>query len=209
MYGPPGCGKSTVAEGLSKKLGYVYVSVGAITRAEIESGSETGKMLKSYLDSLVEYPIDLITGVVRSKLDTLLKGPSKGIIFDGFPKYRSEVVAFRGLCASLSIDIIKIISFDLELEAARNRASKRRICSSCLAQTSVSEASDGRCPLCGGELVVRRDDLPADFDRRYDDHTNSVRATIEALDPLGELRVSVSAGQEPEKVLQCVLNALV
>ncbi|MBI5133819.1 MAG: nucleoside monophosphate kinase [Candidatus Taylorbacteria bacterium] len=209
MYGPPTSGKTKTALELSARTGYSYLSVGNITRSEISKGTADGILLKACLDAVVEYPPELIARVVESRLRSLRDTAAKGVILDGFPKYKGEVGLFLTLCDSLSIRIDKVIVLDLGLKEALRRASLRRICGECLTQFMASEAVGGRCPACGGEMKVRDDDQPKNLERRYRDHSLSLRETLDALGDASRTRADIDAGQKPEDVLQCVVNALV
>ena len=50
LLGPPGAGKGTQAEVLTKKLLVPHISTGDMFRAAIKNGTEMGMLAKSYMD---------------------------------------------------------------------------------------------------------------------------------------------------------------
>jgi adenylate kinase family enzyme len=93
IYGPPGCGKTTIGQLISNNSTLKYISVGEITRREIYSQSEVGKKLKYYLDLPLEYPIELISNLIQVNLDNLIENKTD-FILDGYPKYYWEAENF-------------------------------------------------------------------------------------------------------------------
>ena len=49
LLGPPGAGKGTQAEILTKQFGIKTVSTGVMLRAAIREGTELGKLAKQYI----------------------------------------------------------------------------------------------------------------------------------------------------------------
>lgn len=91
FYGPPGCGKSTVAKKIARYFNIRYISIGEVVRNEIKKDTKLGKKLKEYLDNVVEYPVGLISKVALSEIGD---NTSDGYILDGYPKYAREAKDF-------------------------------------------------------------------------------------------------------------------
>ena len=51
LFGPPGAGKGTQAEGLKDKLNLLHLSTGDILREEVSSQSELGVLAKKFMDA--------------------------------------------------------------------------------------------------------------------------------------------------------------
>ena len=84
MLGPPGAGKGTQAEVLSRKLGVTTLSTGNILRSAIAEGRPVGLNAKAFMDKGQLVPDDVIIGIVKDYLETHDLG--KGCILDGVPR---------------------------------------------------------------------------------------------------------------------------
>lgn len=88
LFGPPGSGKGTQAEILSKKFSWLHISIGQLLRKEIASQSPLGKKLAENLDK----------GNLASDKDTVFilekyleNHKDKNLILDGLPRRVSQV----------------------------------------------------------------------------------------------------------------------
>lgn len=173
IYGPPGSGKTTVAQGVCKKEGLEYLSVGTITRSEISKKTELGNSLKAYLDQVVEYPPEVITKTMKPYIIS-----AKGFLLDGYPKYKEEIPPFFQILNKGNLLINGVFVLVLTAEEAQTRALQRKICSVCGLQT---EREKGRCSSCGGQLKTREDDQPEIFSRRFNDYIRTIDQTLAGL----------------------------
>lgn len=84
IMGPPGAGKGTQAERISKKYDVPHISTGEMLRAEVSRQTDLGKRIKSAMDSgeLVEDPI--VMGLLAARL--LEPDCDRGFILDGVPR---------------------------------------------------------------------------------------------------------------------------
>lgn len=173
IYGPPGSGKTTVAQEMCKKEGLEYLSVGAITRSEISRCTELGNALKACLDKVIEYQPELIAKTMEPYIIN-----AQGFLLDGYPKYKEEVPSFFQILNRAGLTINRILVLTLTLEEAQVRTLQRKICSVCGLQTGEKES---RCGSCGGELKTREDDQPEIFSRRFNDHIQTINQTLARL----------------------------
>lgn len=155
LLGPPGAGKGTQAEILSKRLGVETISTGVMLRAAIREGTELGKMAEGYINSGKLVPDDVVVGIVKERLSG--EDCKKGFILDGFPRTTAQAEA---LTAS-GVEIDKVLSLEVSDETIIERLSGRRECKACGTPYHVvfkpSSAGD-KCSACGGELIQRADD---------------------------------------------------
>lgn len=179
VYGPPASGKTTLFQGLADDLGYVYISVGNLTRQEIVLGSAVGSELSYYLQRNTQYPVELIAKVVNNNILKLNKDVS-GFILDGFPKYPEEVGEFLTFVNDNHITVEATIIVEVSFDEVLKRSRQRRICQNCLKQAEVGVSGDG-CPYCGAQLTLRDDDEQKAIKNRYSDYESSISATLEAL----------------------------
>ena len=90
FLGPPGAGKGTQAQLLSKELGIPQISTGEILRKAMREGTKTGLEAKRYVESGALVPDDVVIAIVRERLQE--PDCANGYMLDGFPRtvYQAE-----------------------------------------------------------------------------------------------------------------------
>ena len=68
LLGPPGAGKGTQAEVLSRELNIPTISTGNILRAAVKAGTPIGLQAKSYMDAGKLVPDEVIIGIIQEGL---------------------------------------------------------------------------------------------------------------------------------------------
>jgi adenylate kinase len=84
LHGPPGSGKGTQAQYLTKRYGLQHVSTGEMLRDEAAKGTPLGNEVAPIMAEGNLVPDDLIVRVIESRLrdaDT-----QRGVLLDGFPR---------------------------------------------------------------------------------------------------------------------------
>lgn len=69
LVGPPGAGKGTQAEAVTRKFGVPAVSTGAIFRAHTEAGDELGRLADSFTSRGELVPDEVTDRMVEARLD--------------------------------------------------------------------------------------------------------------------------------------------
>jgi len=87
FLGPPGAGKGTQAEIISKKLNLKKISTGDILREEMERGTELGKIAKSYMEKGELVPDEIMIKIIENNIKNL-----DGFILDGFPRTLNQAI---------------------------------------------------------------------------------------------------------------------
>lgn len=85
LMGPPGAGKGTQGEILSKRLDINTISTGVMLRTAIKEQSEIGKIAEKYINDGKLDSDDVIVSIVKERLQKPEFG-AKGFILDGFPQ---------------------------------------------------------------------------------------------------------------------------
>ena len=115
FLGPPGSGKGTQAEILTKKLNFAHLSIGDLLRENIVNNTDLGKLASKYVKSGELVPDDLIIDLMDSYI-TELKDESNvsGIILDGFPRTTAQAEALDGMLADMNVKLNYVIEMKVE-----------------------------------------------------------------------------------------------
>lgn len=102
LYGLPACGKTTQAELLAKEFGLIQFGMGDRLRSEIESGSELGQKVKSYVDGGILITDELMAEVIKHVGNDI---KNSGVVFDGFPRIISQAEMLNEIAAELNLEV--------------------------------------------------------------------------------------------------------
>ena len=178
IYGPPGSGKTTLAENLGQSID--YVSIGDLSRKQILEDTALGRELKRHLDAVVEYPANLIKSLVSMGLR---EATTEHLLLDGFPKFQREIPVLAALMKERNGQPGKMVVLEISLDKALDRVAGRLICLSCHKQFRSTEVT-ALCPNCGRALTRRDDDETGIFSRRFYDYLENnqrIRASLEGM----------------------------
>ena len=204
LVGPPGAGKGTQGEILSKRLGIDTISTGVMLRTAIKEQTEVGKVAEKYINDGKLVPDDVIVAIVKERLAQ--PDCAKGFILDGFPRTTAQAEA---LTAS-GVMIDKVLSLEVEDSAIVDRLSSRRECSKCGAPYSVlfnKPMKEGVCDKCGGALIQRDDDNPKTIQNRLNVYHQQTEPIKDYYEKQG-LLVKVSGADGVEATTKNVFAAL-
>jgi adenylate kinase len=154
IMGIQGSGKGTQATMLADDLDLVHISVGDIFRWHVQHHTKLGAQVRRIMAAGELVDDDLVETTVRDRLT--MHDWNYGFILDGFPRSRRQAEFFLE-----SYDIDAVIYLDLPDGEVRRRVLARRVCSRCgLDYNLIAHRPkvEGRCDVCGGELVSREDD---------------------------------------------------
>ena len=111
FFGPPGAGKGTQADLVSKKFGIPHLSTGEILRKKLIDTDSLSKKLKDVIDSGNLVPNDILNKIVASRI--AISDCNKGFILDGFPRTIVQKDFLSDFLINNNLKISKI--FDLKL----------------------------------------------------------------------------------------------
>jgi len=157
LLGPPGAGKGTQADILSKRLAIPTISTGNILRAAVKNGTPVGLKAKEYMDAGKLVPDEVIIGVISERLAEA--DCQKGYILDGVPRTIPQAEALEK--AGIVFDAV--VSIEITDQEIVDRMAGRRVCTACGTPFHVKNMppkTEGVCDNCGGKLEARADDKP-------------------------------------------------
>lgn len=159
FLGPPGAGKGTLSEILTKEERLAHISTGDILRGEIKNGTELGKLAKQYVDSGKLVPDQLVADMVGKRLSE--PDCKDGFILDGFPRTVPQAELLEKALAKIGRKLEAVVLFDAPEELLIQRLTARLTCRKCALNFNKifsKPKKDGVCDHCGGELYQRPDD---------------------------------------------------
>lgn len=159
FLGPPGAGKGTQAETLSKEKKLPHISSGNLLREAVENGTETGRKAQQHINKGQLVPDKIVVDIIRERI---VKNDCKnGFILDGFPRTLSQAIVLDEMLKNLGNKLDMVFYFAISKESIVLRLSGRRICATCGANYHIKyvpSLEDGICDKCGGKLYQRADD---------------------------------------------------
>ncbi len=169
LLGPPGAGKGTQAELLSKHRKMVPLSTGDMLRAARASGTDMGKKVAAIMDRGDLVTDEIVISLIEEKLGSDIVGSD--YIFDGFPRTLAQADALAELLECMGLKIDMVVEMKVDDDALVARISGRYSCGDCGAvyhDETRKPAKDGVCDACGS----------SNFKRRGDDNAESLRTRL-------------------------------
>ncbi len=204
LLGAPGAGKGTQAEIISEKYNIPTISTGNIIRAALKNGTEMGLKAKSYIDAGELVPDEVVIGIIKERLSEA--DCKEGYILDGFPRTIPQAVALD----DMGFVIDAALSIEVADEEIVKRMSGRRVCEKCGASYHTEYKKpdvEGVCNLCGGKLVIRKDDEPETVQNRLHVYHEQTEPLKDFYKGCGKL-ITVEGQDEVEDTTRLVLDAL-
>lgn len=100
LMGPPGAGKGTQGEIIASLYRVPRISPGDIFRAEIKAQTDIGLKVKSFSDSGVLVPDEIVIEMMRSRLSQ--PDTESGWILDGFPRTLIQATSLESLLREIN-----------------------------------------------------------------------------------------------------------
>ena len=165
LLGAPGAGKGTQAELLMQHLGIPSISTGNMLREAMANGSELGKQVKQCMDEGKLVSDDLVMNLVAER--TKQADCKNGFILDGVPRTLAQAESLD----SKGVRVDHVVSIEIDDSVISGRMTGRRACTGCGATYHIvanAPKQEGVCDLCGGALVIRKDDAPETVAKRLE-----------------------------------------
>jgi adenylate kinase len=175
IMGVQGSGKGTQAELLCADLDLVHINVGDIFRWHVQNHTKLGAQVRRTMNAGELVGDDLAEAVVRRRLDD--HDWNFGFVVDGFPRNGRQAEFFME-----SYDIDGVVHLELPDSEVRRRVLSRRLCPTCgMDYNLIADRPEveGRCDICGTELITRADDTPEALAARLSDYHEKTRPVLE------------------------------
>lgn len=204
LIGPPGAGKGTQAEIISKKLNIPQISTGDILREAVKAGTPIGLKAKSFMDAGGLVPDDVIISMITERLTA--PDCENGYILDGMPRTIAQAEALD----KQGLDIDAALSIEAPDEEIIQRLGGRRVCPVCGATFHITvnpPKKENICDVCGAELIIRKDDDPETIRNRLTTFHNETAPLMDYYGAQGKLK-TVESQPEVAETSAIVARAL-
>lgn len=179
LLGPPGAGKGTQAKSISNRYSIPHISTGDIFRKNISQNTPLGIEAKMYMDKGQLVPDKVTINMVKDRLQQ--EDCKKGYLLDGFPRTVSQAESLHKFLHLREESLDTALLIEVPREFIRERMTGRRVCPSCGASYHMkfNPALDGKCELCGSDVVQRKDDTEETVKERLDVYERQTQPLID------------------------------
>ena len=163
LYGPPGSGKGTQADMLTKRFAIPHISTGDILRAEVKNGTPLGKQAQPIMARGDYVPDEIMIGIIRNRLaepDT-----EAGFILDGFPRTIPQAEALDALLSDIAKPFDRVVYLQVDTPELVKRLAGRMTCP---VDQKTFPPGTKNCPYDGSALLQREDDKPEAVQQRIE-----------------------------------------
>ena len=208
LLGPPGAGKGTQAQAISKTLGLPHISSGDLFRENLKNQTELGKLAKGFIDRGELVPDDVTIAMIRDRLARADCKP--GALLDGFPRTPAQADALAEMLTGFAGHVNGVPYIRVPEQVLIERLTGRW---TCRAQGHVFHAKfnppqkTGVCDIDGSELYQREDDKAETVINRIQVYFKQTMPLIEYYKKAG-LLLEVDGTQSIRQVTAEMLAAL-
>ncbi len=207
LLGPPGAGKGTQAKSISNKYSIPHISTGDIFRKNISENTPLGIEAKSYMDNGQLVPDEVTINMVKDRLQQ--EDCKQGYLLDGFPRTVSQAEALQDFLDSRNESLDTALLIEVPRDFILERMTGRRVCPSCGASYHIkfNPAANGKCELCGSDVVQRKDDTEETVKERLDVYEKQTQPLIDFYKDKNLLS-TVDGTQAINKVFESICKVL-
>jgi adenylate kinase len=208
LLGPPGAGKGTQAQVVSKKMGLPHISSGDIFREHLKKETDLGALAKTYIDRGELVPDDVTISMIRERLSQ--DDCKSGALLDGFPRTPAQAEALSDMLIEFEGRVNAVPYINVPEEVLIERLTGRWTCRAeghVFHEKFNPPKSQGICDFDGSNLYQRDDD-------KVETVVNRIRVFFNETMPLidyyrkRDLLVDIDGSKPIEQVTSDLLNTL-
>jgi adenylate kinase len=169
LLGPPGAGKGTQAQIVSKTLDLAHVSSGDIFRENLKNQTDLGKLAQTFMDKGALVPDDVTIAMIKDRLSR--PDCNNGALLDGFPRTPTQAKALDDMLSEIDQKINCVPYINVPAEILIERLTGRWTCPTCghvYHEKFNPPVNPGICDKDGSELYQRADDKAETVKKRID-----------------------------------------
>jgi adenylate kinase len=208
LLGPPGAGKGTQAQVISREMNLAHISSGDLFRENLKNQTELGKLAQGYMNRGELVPDDVTISMVRERLSR--PDCIEGALLDGFPRTPAQAEALAAMLADMGEKVASVPYISVPAEILIERLGGRWTCPTCgrvYHEKYNPPQKAGICDQDGTQLVQREDDKAETVERRIRVYMDQTPPLIEYYREKG-LLVEFDGTRSIEEVSQDILAAI-
>lgn len=208
LLGPPGAGKGTQAQVISREMNLAHVSSGDLFRENLKNQTELGKLAQGYMNRGELVPDDVTIAMVRDRISR--PDCKNGALLDGFPRTPAQAVALAEMLATMNQKVHKVPYISVPAELLIERLGGRWTCPVCgnvYHEKYNPPKLAAVCDADGAQLIQREDDKSETVKRRIQVYLDQTSPLIEYYRNEG-LLVEVDGTRGIDAVSGDILSAL-
>lgn len=189
ILGPPGSGKGTRAQIISKIYGIPVITTGDMLREAAAQDTESGRIADFHMKKGELVPDDIVVEVVEEMLGR--PDVEGGFILDGFPRNLAQARALDRILKRKGVSIDAVLKIDASTDSIIKRLSLRRSCPRCGAVYHLKynpPKKDEVCDECSSGLIQRDDDKEDIILYRMIVYEEQTRPILERYENMGKVR---------------------
>jgi len=157
LFGPPGAGKGTQADNISKSFNLYKISTGDLLRNEIYKKTSLGIKIKTIIDKGSFVPDEIINDLISKILAD--KKFYNRLIFDGYPRNLVQAENLDILLKKYNQNISCVLCLNVDKKKIIKRILGRQICSKCgLIFNEFFKPATSNNHACDSKFLVKRSD---------------------------------------------------
>lgn len=189
IFGPPGAGKGTQAQKISKRYAIPHISTGTIFREAYAQKTDLGREAHdAYWGKGLLVPDELTNklALVRLQHDDC----RTGFILDGYPRTERQADALQKFLSEKGKSIDHVLYLKCAEEILIGRIATRFVCRDCNTAygMEVLPKNKGKCDICPGELYQRLDDGADKIGTRIQEYATKTAPLLEFYQQQGLLK---------------------
>lgn len=208
LLGPPGAGKGTQAKSISNRYSIPHISTGDIFRKNISENTPLGIEAKKHIDKGQLVPDEVTINMVKDRLQQ--DDCKNGYLLDGFPRTVNQAEALQEFLNSRNEDLDTALLIEVPTDFILERMTGRRVCPSCGASYHIKfnpPAAQGKCDVCGSDVIQRKDDTEETVSERLDVYERQTQPLIDFYKERNLLS-TVDGTQAINEVFESICNIL-
>jgi adenylate kinase len=208
LLGPPGAGKGTQAQIVSRSLDLPHISSGDIFRENLKNQTDLGVLAKGYMDRGELVPDDLTISMIRDRLSR--PDCANGALLDGFPRTVAQARALAVMLDGFQGKVNAVPYIKVEEQVLIERLTGRWTCRSqghVFHEKYNPPKQAGVCDQDGSQLYQREDDKAETVMNRITVYFAQTAPLIDYYQQGGQL-LEIDGSQPIEKVSADLLAAL-
>ena len=179
LFGPPGAGKGTQAEFITKKHNYFQLSTGNLLREEVKSKTQLGVEIEALISNGKFVSDETVNTLLRKSI-TNLKFRDR-IIFDGYPRNVEQAENLELILGEFDQTIGHIIFLNVSKDIIEKRIMGRMTCDKCnMTLNEFFNKEQIELHPCGKEFLMKRKDDKFDVViARYDTYMKTTKPVLD------------------------------